>query len=377
MTLDRYLLRQLCLGMAFAVAAMAFIAVPGILVQAFHKLAGVGMGSILGFLPLALIDLLPYLLPIGFLLAVVATFGRMAADNEWTALLMAGIHPLRVLAPAALLALVLSGVLYVLSSEVSPKTSFRQRDYTKGSVVRLLRSLSPGRTGLKFGSFYLKSRARDPLDRSRFEQVFIHVPKRGDEPAQLIYAAAARFHVEESTMEIELTWPRWIGQGVDARGARARVVLDLDQLFEVDAARGQEWRYQSSGELRRRLDRSEALIASDGLAALGTKTQAEGYVRPADLNKVRFELHARRALAAVCPMFLLLGVATGLFLRRGSQLFAFAAAVLYALVYYLLSMRLGKGLVNSAAAPQWIAAWGATMVGSSIGAFMCWRALRR
>jgi len=376
-TLERYLLRQIAVGMAFAVAGMAFVAIPGILVQAFHKLAGVGMSAILGFLPLVLVDLIPYLLPIGFLLAVVATFGRMAADNEWTAILMAGVHPLRMLLPAFVFALALSGVLLYLATEVSPRTKFRQRDYTKNSLVRLLRTLSPGRTELKFGDFYLSARARGALDRNRFEQVFIHVPRRGDEPAQLVYASAAQFTIEQSRMEIELSWPRWIGQGVDVRGGRARIVLDLDQLFEVDSSRRHEWRYQTSRELERRLQRSEAVLASEGAEALEGRTQEQGYVLAPDLAKVRFELHARRALAAVCPMFLLLGVATGLFLRRGSQLFAFAAAVMYALAYYLLSMRLGKGLVASSAAPQWLAAWGTTLLGTLAGALMCWRALRR
>jgi lipopolysaccharide export LptBFGC system permease protein LptF len=376
-TLERYLLRQLLVGMTFAVAGMAFVAVPGILVQAFHKLSGVGMGAILGFLPLVLVDLVPYLLPIGFLLALVATYGRMAADNEWTAILMAGIHPLRMYVPAGVLALALSGLLYFLATEVSPQTKFRQRDYTKNSVVRLLRSLSPGRTELKFGDFYLSSRARDPQNRNRFEQVFIHVPRRADEPAQLLYAATAEFGIEESSMTIDLTWPRWIGGGIDARLANARIALDLDELFEVDATRRHEWKYQSSRELERRLERTAQLVASEGEQALATKTPSDGYAMPNEIAKIGFELHARRALAAICPMFLLLGVSTGLILRRGSQLTAFAAAVLYALVYYLLSMRLGKGLVASEFVPQWLAAWGATIGGTLLGVGMTVVALRR
>jgi lipopolysaccharide export LptBFGC system permease protein LptF len=376
-TLERYLLRQLVVGMTFAVAGMAFVAIPGILVQAFHKLSGVGMAAILGFLPLVLVDLIPYLLPIGFLLALVATYGRMAADNEWTAILMAGVHPLRMLAPAAALSLVLSGALYFLATEVSPQTKFRQRDYTKSSVVRLLRSLSPGRTELKFGEFYLSSQRRDPLDRNRFEQVCVHVPQRGEEPARLVYADSARFQTDGATMTIDLDWPRWVGPGADVRGATARFQLDLEQLFETDVARRHDWKYQTSRELQRRLARTEELIDREGREALATKTQADGFVMAKDMKNVRYELHARRALAAVCPMFLLLGAATGLILRRGSQLAAFAAAVLYALVYYLLSMRLGKGLVNSDVAPQWLAAWGATMAGTSIGAVLTWLTLRR
>jgi len=376
-TLERYLLRQLLVGMVFAVAGMAFVAVPGILVQAVHKLAGVGMASILGFVPLVLVDLLPYLLPIGFLLALVATYGRLAADNEWTAILMAGVHPLRMVLPAGLLSLLLAALLYGLATEVSPITRFQQREYTKSSVVKLLRSLSPGRTELKFGDFYLSSKARDKDNRNRFEQVFIHVPKHDDEPAQIVYAASAQFTFDAGWMLVDVTWPRWIGRGTDLRLSQAQFRLNLDELFEVDANRRFGWRYQSSRELERRLARSKALLASNGPNALEGVEEADGYVRQKDLKIVNYEIHQRRALAAICPMFLLLGVSTGLLLRRGSQLFAFASSVLYALIYYLFSMRLGKVLGNSDVVPQWFAAWGATIGGSLIGVVMGWFALRR
>jgi lipopolysaccharide export LptBFGC system permease protein LptF len=64
-------------------------------------------------------------------------------------------------------------------------------------------------------------------------------------------------------------------------------------------------------------------------------------------------------------------------LRSGAQLGALATGVAYALAYYLLSMRMGKGLALSGAVPQWFAAWAVTIVGSIGGVVLCWRALRR
>lgn len=377
MTLEFYILRQLIVGLVFAAGGMAFVALPGILVTAVNKLAGVGMGAILGFVPLLMLDLVPYLIPIGFLLALVATYGRLAADNEWTAMSMAGLHPLKLVRPAALVALVLGALLYLLATEVAPHATFAMRNYTKNSAMRLLRTLNPGRTELKIRDFYLSARERDPDNRYRFRQVVMHVPSTNGQPAEILFAQAAEFSFDESKMFVDLTAPRWIGEAHDVRGGKVRLETDLDALFSTGDDDRRDWRFQSSPELSRRIDRSLELVASGGKAALEAKEGDDDYVPADSLNAALYALHMREALAAVCFMFLLLGVPTALLLRRGTQLGALTAAVGYALVYYLLSMRLGKSLAWSGVVPQWLAAWGTTMLGSAVGLVMSFVALRR
>lgn len=377
MTLERYILRQLLVGLAFAVGGMSFIALPGILVTAVYRLSGVGMGAVLGFVPLLLLDLVPYLIPIGFLLALVATYGRLAADNEWTAMSMAGLHPLRLARPAVLVALVLGGSLYWLASEVSPKTNFAKRNYTRNSAMRLLRTLSPGRTELKVRDFYLSARERDPDNRFVFRQVVVHLPAVKQEPAEIVFAQTAEFSFDATTMYVDLVAPRWIGAADDVRGGKASLQIDLDALFHVGADSRGDWNFRSSPALSSSIDRSLELLAREGPEALQARRDEPDYVPQEWLNAARYELHAREALAAVCPMFLLLGIPTGLLLRRGTQLGALAAAVGYALAYYLLSMRVGKSLAWSGAIPQWLAAWGTTFLGSAIGLVMSFFALRR
>ncbi len=377
MTLERYILRQLLIGVLFAAGGMAFVAMPGIFVTAVHRLSGVGMGAVLGFVPLLLLDLLPYLIPIGFLLALVATYGRMAADNEWTAMSMAGIHPLRLVRPAALVALVLSGGLYFLATEVAPRANFQMRNYSKNSAMRMLRTLNPGRTELKFRDFYLSARERDPDNRYRFGQVVMQFPGTKHDPAQIVFAQAAEFSFDETSMVVDLTAPRWVGEADDMYVGTVQLKADLNALFKTGDMSALEWKFQPSSEVARRIDRSRELLALEGAAALEAKKDDFDYIPERLLDTATYELHNREALALVCPMFLLLGIPTGLLLRRGSQLGAFAAAVGYALIYYLLSMRLGKGLGVAGAVPQWLAAFGTTILGSLIGLVMSFFALRR
>lgn len=377
MTLELYILRQLLIGLAFSVGGMAFIAVPGVLVNAVHKLSGVGMTAVLGFIPLVMVDLVPYLIPLGFLLALVAVYGRLAADNEWTAIRMAGIHPFKIVRPALVVAIVLSGALYFLVSEVSPQSTFRRRYYMKNSVTRMLKKLNPGRTEIKHEGFYLSARERDPENRNRFEQVFIHMPPQGDDPARTVYAQSAEFSFDGKMMRVDLVWPRFVGFADTIRSGNLQIECDLDQLFGAQSSEQLKWKYQSSGELRRRIANTDSRLAEEGEEALAAAPRTENHVPLEDLRIARYELHARESLSAVCPMFLLLGIPTGLLLRRGSQLGALACAVGYALVYYLLSMRLGKGLALSTDLPAWLAAWGTTLIGTLAGTVLTWVALRR
>src|SRR6185436_5495692 len=90
----------------------------------------------------------------------------------------------------------------------------------------------------------------------------------------------------------------------------------------------------------------------------------------ADAEKKRvvvYELHNRCATSSTCLMFLLLGVPTGLLLRKGTQLSALATAVVYALLYYLLSMRLSKQLALGAYLSPAVGAWAITGVGTLFG----------
>ena len=93
MTLQLYVLRQLLFSFLFSLGGIALLVFPSVAVQAVHKMQGVSPTTILQYMPLVLVDLVPYLLPMAFLLAVVATFGRIAADRELVAINMSDTHP--------------------------------------------------------------------------------------------------------------------------------------------------------------------------------------------------------------------------------------------------------------------------------------------
>lgn len=360
MTLLLYVLRQFCLSLAFAVGGISFVILPALTVAAVHKLQGVGVEALVRFLPLLAIEQVPYLLPMGFLLAVVATFGRLAADNEWTAIHMAGVHPLRTLLPVAAVGAVLAVGTGWLMTSVRPEWKHRQRSFQKDAVRRALSTLYPGRTRIQVGDFYLDAAGRDG---NLFRDVLVYVPRDAGRESTRLVADQALLGFDGEVLSMEFGHARWARTGQDVQIERPVVELPLDTLVPPTKTPRTRAKYLTSAQIRARL-------AGEGLE--------EGEVlSPEDRRSYLYEFHRRLAFSATYFLFLVLGVPTGLWLRRGTQLGALAVAVGYGVVYYFFSMRVGQLLAEHGAVPTPVAAWLTTGVGMAIGLVFLWRVGRR
>ncbi len=353
MRLQLYVLRELVVAIGFTLGGMVVLALPAVAVSAIHKLQGVQMSAILLYLPLLLAGLLPYLLPLSFLLGVVATFGRIAQDNEWTAIRMTGRHPSKILIPGFVVAAVLSFTTFWMLSEVLPEIRTRQSKYMVTALSQAVRELSPGRTDIQFGDFYLTARRREG---KAFVDAQVYVPPMGDQPARNLRADRIDVRVEEPNILLLFTNARAIVGATEVQNGDMTLRIDLEELRSKKEGRYDHMRYLTSPRIR-------AEIAG---GATGERRQ-----------ELRYELHYRMSLASVFAVFLLLGTATGLTQQRGNQLKGLAAAAGYALAFYLLHMRLGKQLADNGVLPPEPCAWTAIAIGSVAGTWLCWRVFRR
>ncbi|TAJ12547.1 MAG: YjgP/YjgQ family permease [Planctomycetota bacterium] len=300
-------------------------------------------------------NLVPFALPLCFLLAVVATFGRLAQDQEWTAIRMAGIHPARALVPGLLCAAVLSGGTYWILSSYEPRSSWEQREYRRDAIANAFRRLAPGRTELEFGEFYLKAGGRDGPS---FLQALVRIPSgsKKREPT-VVLADRVDLWFQEETLMIRLIRPRVVYGAMNSRADQYVIPVPLADAYKPPQLNKQQPRYLTSVQMDELLD--------------------QGTLEPNQARKFALEIQRRYALAAVFPMFLLLGAPTGIWLRRGTLLAALATAVGYALAYYVLFIRASKELAVHGAIPIPVAAWAINALGVLAGSWMCWRVLRR
>ncbi len=361
MKIHLYILRQLLVAFLFAVAALLFIALPGIAVNTVHKLPNVDAGILLRFLPLILQSLAPYVLPLCFMLSTVAVFGRLAADKEWVAIHMAGIHPLKTLFMPFLVATVLGGLTFWMVSNELPQLKKRQKTFLVQATASVIENLQPGKTSLQLEDFMLMAEYRDPAT-GIFKGVYLRIPENSDSGerqsdvfARLVDIRTDGTWVEVQAEDVQIYDPE-TGDHRQVGTLSSSVNIDkrVNKKREVDSTRA---KYQISSDLRKAL--------------------ASGTLSPKKDREYRFMLHYRGTMFAIFYLFLGLGAATGLLMRRGTQLGALAVAAGYGILYYVFSMRLGKELGLDSNLPPWLGAWVATFVGGGVAAALLRKAMRR
>jgi len=335
-----YVLRQLLVSVAFSMAGIGLIVMPTVAIQAINKLGAISLTVILQFLPLVLAELVPYLLPMAFLLGVVATYGRLSADREWIAMQMSGLRPGRLALPGLVVAVPLALATDYLMGEASPSWKYLQRvELREAAVERFLVSMR-GRNEIYWDKGAMVSR-------ETFENV-----KRGVQLDQE-QADGSTMHIEadEAVLEpadedgdgtpevlrIRLKGATVLTENLRADNQSPTIALRLAELFPSTPKDRSKAKYLANSEMR-------AELASSRL----TDAQRQEFT---------YEIQRRHAFACTYLLFLLLGIPTGVVLRSSTQLGAFTGAVGYAFLYYVLDMRLGKVLAENHALPPVAAAW--------------------
>ena len=357
MTLQLYVLRQLVGSLLFSLGGIALLVFPSVAVQAVHKMQGVSPATILQYLPLVLVDLVPYLLPMAFLLSVVATFGRLAADRELVAIRMAGIHPAKLLWPGALLAALLSALTFFVLAEVSPQWKYARNDFIKRAQERAFQAIGHGVTEVQLDDFYLKARSQDPADPRTFHHVILNLPQEDGELT--VFADTLAMSFEDADLVLSFEGFQVFREDYELYNQNPQWRIRLDELFPYQPRNPNRPKYMTSSRIGREL--------AAGAPSFDEEKRLE----------LRYEYHRRPALCATYLLFLLLGVPTGIFLRTGTQLAAFSGAVGYALLYYVLALRLGRELAEAGAVPACIAAWSTNALFLIAGAVLAYRALWR
>ncbi len=358
MKLQSYIFKQLVVSLAMAVAGILFVALPGIAVSTVHRMPNADGGILLRYLPLVLKTLAPHALPICFILAVVATYGRLAADREWTAILMAGVHPWKMLLPGVAVAGMLGGFTYWMVSVDMPSSKMEQRQLLRDATNSSLRNLQPGRTTLEFNGFFLKTRDRDREDPNILYDVLIRDLDE-DGQSRAIYADKVHIRTEGDWLLADLYGYRIEFFGFQANSKYVPAPAEGEWLslrHRISSLLGQD------GKIESKIKYLKSKEIRDQLSA--------GVDNPAHEGALQFELHYRMSMALIFFVFLGIGAPTGLLMRRGTQLGALAISICFGLIYYLLAVRLGREMGRSGVVAPWVGAWSVPLLGSAISVYL-------
>ena len=128
-TISRYLLRQHCAPLGFALAALTSLMLLNQIAKQFGSLVGKGLpwSVIIEVFVLSIPFIVAVTLPMAVLVAVLHVFTRLAGDNEITALQASGVSVGRVITPVLGGAAVVALLSFLWNDQVLPRSNHRLR----------------------------------------------------------------------------------------------------------------------------------------------------------------------------------------------------------------------------------------------------------
>lgn len=378
--IHRYIMWELLRIFLLALVGLSSIVVMAGIVQETAQ-QGLGPEHILMLIPMLLPSTLPYTVPATMLFTVAVVYGRLAADNELTALKAAGI-PIRVaIWPALLLSLIVSAVIFAMHFEYIPHTHHRLREMAFNEseeflYAKLRRDLCFNEPGVNY-SIYV----REVHGRRLIGPIFKQRNQKG-EYDMIASAEEAEIRVDLKSKEIliSLILADVIKDGNSYRADKEPIRIPFPKKLERNARA----RERSIPEiLERRIvaeKEEEAQRKLLGTAPSGTNedlTQRYRYNEiKREVGELRVEIAERPALALGCFFFVLIGCPVAIWFQKSDFLSSFITSFLpIVLVYYPLQMltkNLGKEEIN-----EHLAMWIGNGVLGVTGLIMLWRLGRR
>ncbi len=168
MIISRYLIKEVCYALLAVTLVLLLVFLSNQLVRflsyaASGKIAANVLLQVMGF---EISFLLALLLPLGLYLAIIATYGRLYADNELSVMQSSGFSTQRLMCLTALFASVVMLVVMVLTLWINPSVAKVKENLVSQGVAsgNVINNLVPGRfqvTGDEHRVFYVESIARN------------------------------------------------------------------------------------------------------------------------------------------------------------------------------------------------------------------------
>ena len=135
--MDRYLLQQLLPPFFFSVGLVASLGLAiGYLSDLTNKIVekNLPVWKAVEILLLKIPEFLAYSLPVSVILATLLTFGRLSNDSELIAIRACGVSLYRIVLPAVLLSIIVTGCTFCLSEWVVPAANYRATSILVSSI---------------------------------------------------------------------------------------------------------------------------------------------------------------------------------------------------------------------------------------------------
>ena len=331
--MDRYLVTQMLVPFLFGVGAFSSVILAiGSLFELIRLItdAGLSVLTALQIFGYQIPGFMVYSFPMSMLLATLLSYSRMSGDGETTALRSCGVSTYRLVLPALVLSLFVTGMTYVFNEAIVPAANWQSRSTLRSAL---------NQENLQFKSqdiFYQQygevpqedGTSKQGLVRSFYARKFDGKEMRGltvldfsqGQLQQILAAESAIWLPEQNVWRFSKGTTYLIGADGNYRSILRfdnqnlqlpRAPLDLAQ----DQRSAEE---MNIADLRRNID----LLKQSG----NTK----------EVRKLEVRLEQKYALPFICVVFAIVGASLGMRPQRTGAAIGFGLSVLIIFGYYLL-----------------------------------------
>ncbi len=367
--MDRYLIGQLIPPFLFSVGLVATLGVAiAYLSDLANKIVDKHLPLIeaVEILLLKIPEFVAYSLPVAIMLATLITYGRLSSDSELIALRGCGISLYRIITPALILSILVTGMTFLISEFVVPAANYQATSI----LVNSIQEEHP---------FWQNKDIFYP----EFEEVQLSDGSKERRLKSLVYAE----HFDGKKMQ-DLTVLKWTKKGLD------QIVLSDNaswnsQTKKWDFFNGTIYKLESNASFGNSSSFKHEKIALPKAAfdfALQGRdpyemniTEAKQYMKilrlVGDTKKLTFfsvRTEQKIAFPFVCIVFGLVGSALGSRPHQVSRATSFGLSIAIIFIYYLLAFFMGSLGMIEILTPT-MAAWLPNLIGLGISGFLIYQ----
>jgi len=360
--LKRYVISEVFRGFFLALLTMTAVFVL-FMVAAQARDIGLSPNDIVHLVPYVIPSTLPYTVPVSLLFSVTVVYGRLAGDNEITAVKTAGLSVMTVLWPTLFFAACLSAILFCLSGDWIPRCTHSAKMVLFKDMEDMFHKLLKRDLEFNKGDWPFLIKVGDVVGSKMIDATFLHKAKEGNEYDAVIEAKQAELHFDLDAKVVRVTLEHAEMQHFDRNSDVALIndnILEMpipaNSHFGVDKKIQEYTNTEIIAELvtnhrQLRMERrKQAIRAGFGFASGRFDRIDWGNVQQAFLqhgawiskcNELETEKQLRVSMAFGSLLFMILGAPVGILFAKRDFLSAFITCFMPIILLYYPLMLLG------------------------------------
>ncbi len=360
--LKNYIFKEWFLLFALSIVIISFILVVGNIVKLVELVIakGVNAGEILKLFGYLLPSLLIFSIPIAILTATLLGFGRMASDNEITAIRSAGISFYPIIADLLLVGLMFSLLCLYFNDSLIPQSHYRTRNILREIGVKKPTAYLEEKTFIKAFKGYIIFIYKIKGD--QLEDVRIYQPQP-DKPTRTIIAREGEFIPIPEKDAIKLLLRKGSVSEPTFAGNKMFYKMNFNKTYKILLELQDKQDIEKLGKKASDMTIRELNEEIKNLRNLGV-----------DVQPLLVGLYRKFSLSFSSLVFILIGVPLAIKAKRRERSLGFGLSLIVCLFYYLL-MALGESLALRNMVNPVLGVWLPNIVVLIIGGFLTFKVL--